>query len=593
MVKLAFCVIVEGDEKLENLKHLFGNLDGLFDSYHITANHTPYTEVKRWCTEMGYDFSYLKWSDDFSVQRNFNFARVPKGTDYICWADSDDVIINPQLIRGFAEKAKRGESDAVFFTYWYGAKFDGKPSIENFKEVELAQVRERLLRNGRIVWKKRLHESPVPIDGEKFVHSKIDYSKENPIVWLHLGADRNQSKEVIEKRTDRNRRLLELDLEDERKNGEADPRTLLYLMKIYTEYQNDRDLLQCIEMGKEYLLKSGWDEERAICYKLMATCMGHFGQHEDSRDLLMNALKEFPYDPLLYLHLARAYRNLENWSALKHWLKIGMSMELSTANAQMDNILELKVLGAELMLDYYLHGDRNVRKAWEAARLLNKVNPTPNNKNNELVLFDNKELDVATEHAHKLLSYYKDINREDLIAPTIENFVDSIKDLPFMVKLYNRYKEPRIWKDDEICYLASFGTEHFEKWSPRSLEKGIGGSETAVIYLSNYWQEMGYKVTVYGDPGKEEGFYNGVLWLPYYKFNSRDKFNIFIQWRHNSIVGKVSTKKFLIDLHDIWFSQSYLDKLDSIDKIMVKSEYQRRLGVGIPREKFEVVSNGI
>jgi tetratricopeptide (TPR) repeat protein len=592
-MKLAFCVIVEGDEKLEQLKRLMASVTGLFNSYHITANH-KHIKTEKWCKEKGYDFSYLKWSDDFSAQRNFNFARVPKDTDYICWADSDDVVIHADLIPEIAENAKKNEIDAVFFHYIYGAEFDGEPSPETFVKEELGQTRERLLKRGSIVWKKRLHESPVPIDGEKFVHSSIKYDEKYPIAWLHLGADRDQPQDAIVKRTARNRKMLEMDLADERKEGEADPRTLLYLMKLYAEESDNQELLlKCLDMGKEYIEKSGWDEERAVCYKLMATCMGHLGRHEDARDLLMNAIKEFPYDPLLYLHLARAYRNLENWGAMKHWMKIGMDLNLSEARAQMDNILELKVLGAELMLEFYLHGDKNIRKAWEASRLLNKVNPTDNNKQNEEYLFNRKELDLATEHAHKLLAYYKDIGKEDLIAPTIETFIEEIRELPFMIKLYNHYKEPKVWEEKEICYYATFGHDHFERWGPSSLKAGIGGSETAVIRLSQEWAKLGYKVTVYADPGKEMGEHDEVTWLPYYKFNPRDKFNIFIQWRDNSLAGKVSAKKFLVDLHDVYFPQAFLEKMDSIDTIMVKSVYQRDLGEGIPKEKYHIISNGI
>ena len=594
-MKLSFCIIVEGDVRLESLKRLMVSTKDVFDTVHITCNQTPHTKTKAWCKEKGYDFSYLKWNDDFSEQRNFNFSRVPKDTYYIIWADSDDVIIHSELIRKYAENAKTNSIDAVFFDYWYGAKFNGEPSLETFEEVELAQTRERLLKNGAIVWKKRLHESPVPIDGEKFIHSKVEYNEEkSPIAWLHLGADRDQGKEAAEKRMERNRRLLEMDLADERRESEADPRTLLYLMKIYAEHPQDKELLQkCIDMGEEYLYKSGWDEERAVCYKLIATCLGYLGKHEEAKNMLFNALSEYPYDPLFYFHLARAFRNLENWSAMKHWLKIGMSMDLKESRAQMDNILELKVLGSELMLEYYLHGERNIRKAWEASRLLNKVNPTKNNKNNEKYLFNRKELDIATEHAHKLLKYYKDIGNIEAIAPTIESLITEIKELPFMVKLYNRYKEPRVWNDDEICYFVSFGREHFEKWGPSSLESGIGGSETAVIQLSKEWAKLGYRVTVFGDPGKEEGLHDGVMWLHFYKFNQRDKFNIFIQWRDNYLSDKISCKKFIVDLHDIWFPQSYLSKLETIDKIHVKSEYQRDLGGDISKDKFNIISNGV
>ncbi len=593
MIKIAFCVIVEGDENLANLKRLLTSVRGVFTSYHITCNHKPCTKVRKFCLKEGYDFSFLRWDDNFSAQRNFNFNRVPKDTDYICWADSDDVIIRADLIPAIAENAEKQEIDAVFFHYIYGAEFDGEASVETFVREELGQTRERLLKRGTIIWKKRLHESPVPIDGEKFIHTSIKYDEQHPTTWLHLGADRDQPQEAIIKRTARNRRMLEMDLADERRDGEADPRTLLYLMKLYAEEQNNQELLlKCLDMGKEYIEKSGWDEERAVCYKLMATCMGHLGRHGDSRDLLMNAIKEFPYDPLLYLHLARAYRNLENWGAMKHWMKIGMSLDLSESRAQMDNILELKVLGAELMLEFYLHGDKNIRKAWEASRLLAKVNPTDNNKNNEEYLFNRKELDLATEHAHKLLNYYKDIGREEMIASTIESFIEEIRELPFMITLYNRYKDPKVWRSDEICYLANQG-EHFERWGPSSLEKGIGGSETAVIRLSQEWAKLGYRVTVYGDPGKEMGEHDGMNWLPYYKFNPRDKFNIFIQWRANNLAGKVSAKKFLVDLHDVFYEASFVEKQESIDRLMVKSNYQRSLAPSLPDNKFNIISNGI
>ena len=593
MTKISFCVIVEGDEKLDDLKRLMESTKDVFDSVHITTNYEPVDKVRAWCKKKRYDFTYLKWDDNFSEQRNFNFSRVPDDTDFICWADSDDVILNAPRLREIADLAKQNGHDAVFFTYWYGCKFDGEASEENFVEVEIQQKRERLLKKDSIVWKKRLHESPVPIDGVNFVHTKVEYSEENPIVWMHLGADRDQTEDGIVKRNIRNRRILELDLAEERAEGEADPRTLLYLMKIYAEQREDGDILRkCVDMGREYLLKSGWDEERAVCYKLMSSCMGTLGNHEEARDLLMNALTEYPYEPLLYLYLARTYRNLENWAAMKHWMKVGMSMRLEESRSQMDNILELKVLSAELMLEYAINADKNVRKMWEAAKLLNKVNPTKNNQYNEDMFFDRKELDIACESVHKLLNYYDEIGKIELIPSTIEGLAPEIKEVPFIKKMYNKYREPKVWEADEICYFANFGKEHLEKWSPESLKTGIGGSETAVIQLSKEWTKLGYRVTVYGDP-KEAGKYDGVVYLPFHMFNKRDKFNVFIQWRDNALAGKINAKKFYIDLHDVWFPQSFKVKMDSIDKIVVKSEYQRDLGDGVSKDKFLVISNGI
>jgi len=598
-MKIAHCIIVEGDNKLESLKRLLKSTEGLADTVHITTNggepdgkQTPVKKVEKWCKKMGYDYSHLPWSEDFSAQRNFNFERAPENTDYIIWSDSDDVIIGANRIRKIARLALQQNYDAVFFTYWYAAEFSGKPSLETFIEPEVIQMRERLIRPRKLIWKKRIHETPVPVD-ENYKYTQIRYSKGNPIAWLHLGAERNMPEEKMKARMVRNRRLLEMELADERKKGDADPRTLLYLMKIYAE-ETDQELLEkCIEMGKEYLVKSGWDEERATCCRIMANCMGKLGNSEEAKDFLHKAINEYPHDPLLYLHLSRAYFNLKNYSAMRHWLDIGVSMEVNKNSSGFNNILEMKILAAELNMKYYYLGDkRDINKAWKSARLLNRILPNKIHQQAEDQLYDIKRLNDASKNTHQIIKYLEDTKETEKIASLVEVLPKAIKRLPFANRYYQRYKEPKIWKDNEICYFANFGTEYVGKWDGNSLKTGIGGSETAVIRLSEEWTKQGYKVTVYGDP-KEPTEVNGVIYLPYHEFNQRDKFNIFIQWRHNHLVNKVSAKKFYIDLHDVWHDAGYHDKISGIDKIFVKSKYHRTLGENTPDSKFSIISNGI
>lgn len=597
-MKIAFCIITEGDNKLDSLKKLLDSVKDYVQSVHITANGGESDEstkkVEKWCKEKGYDYSFLKWNDNFSEQRNFNFSKAPKDTDFILWADSDDVIVGADQIPTIATIAKKNENDVVFFTYWYGCRFNGEPSNETLQDVELTQMRERLIRPDSTVWQKRIHETPIPVQGSRDSYTKVEYSEEHPIAWLHLGADRQMSEEAQSKRMARNQRLLELELNDERRDGGADPRTILYLMKIYAESSEDKILRECISLGQEYMAKSGWDAERAVCASMMSKCYGILGEYENARNFLLLSIKEYPYDPLLYLYLARVYFNMENYRAMKHWMDIAMTIEMDEAQTGFNNILELKVLTAELNLQYYMYGDkRNVRKSYKAASELYKLVPTENNKKNLDYLFDLKELDEASENAHKLIKYYEDIDKSEKIEQTINAMPDEMKKLPFAVGYFNKHSKPRIWGDKEICYYASFGREHFEKWSPASLNLGIGGSETAVIRLAQEWAKLGYKVTVYGDPGKEEGEIEGVRWLPYYKFNLKDKFNIFIQWRASFLAGKVSCKKFIVDLHDVWSEADYTGKIKKIDKIAVKSNYHRNFGQNISDDKFLIVSNGI
>lgn len=591
-MKLALCIIVEGDEKLESLRNAVQSARAIVSSVHITANREPHDKVKEWCKKEGFDFSYLPWNDSFSEQRNFNFDRAPKDTDYWLWMDSDDVIVHAELLPHIAEIAKQNEHDVVFFDYWYGAKFEGKPSLETFVENEIVQKRERLINYRKVKWNKRIHETPVPLDGQNFQYTQVGYTKEYPITWLHLGGDRDMSTEEIKRKMDRNQRLLELELADERKHGEADPRTILYLMKIYAESDNSETLEQCLSLGDEYLRKSGWDQERAVCLELTGKCLGKLGRHLEAKEHLLKAIDEYPYNPLLSLYLARTYFNLGNYRAMEFWMKIGMNLDLDETNTSMGNILELKVLSSELLLEFNLRGKRDVRKAYDAAKMLNKVYPTENNAQNEQFLKDMADLDTATEHAHKLLDWCKDNKREDLIEAIIDNLPENIKNLPFIIHYRNRFATPKIWGPKEICYFANFGQTHVEKWDGNSLAKGLGGSETAVIRLAEEWANNGWKVTVYGDPVREAEI-NGVTYKPFYAFNQKDNFNIFIQWRHPALAGKVSAKKFYVDLHDVTHSATFIEKIEHIDKIFVKSRFHASQLSDIPKEKIEVISNGI
>lgn len=588
-MKIALCLITKGDAELDNLKKAVKSAIIAVDSVHITANH-DHELTKKWCDEKGYDFSYLPWSDDFSAQRNFNFDRVPKGTDWILWMDSDDVIVGAELIRAIAQKSHEAGMEAVFFEYWYSCTFKGKPNRYNISTIDITQERERLLKVGSFVWKKRLHETPVPKDGNKSKYTLVPYTDSDPIVWIHMSADRYQSDNA--ERATRNRRILELDLADERANGEADPRTLLYLMKVYGESNDLDEKKKLVDMGKEYLTKSGWDQERGTCCRLMSVAYSELGDHIQAIKYAHRAIEEYPQEVVSYLYLSRAYYNADDYRKSEHWLNVALKMEMQQHSAPPSNILELKVVSTQLLLKLNYHYKKNIRKAWEYAKILAELDPTEQHINLEMALFDQKELDKACENVDKLTNYYIDIGREDLIPKTLVSLPNSMQKLPFVIKKYNKYKEPKTWGEDEICYFANFHGDHFEKWGSFSLNKGIGGSETAVIRLAQEWAKKGYKITIYGDP-PEAIQEPGITWLPWYSFNPRDHFNIFIQWRNNSLAGKINCKKYLVDLHDVWSDHSYKDKQHRYDKIMCKSNFHTEFGKDISKDKYAVISNGI
>uniref|UniRef100_A0A7C5UTW0 Uncharacterized protein n=1 Tax=candidate division CPR3 bacterium TaxID=2268181 RepID=A0A7C5UTW0_UNCC3 len=586
-MRIALSVIAKGDEELENLKKCVASFLPAVDGVFITANGKKTEKTKAWCKENGFNYSYLAWNDDFSAQRNFNFSQI-RGFDMILWSDSDDILIGADKLREVAEISYKNGFDCVFFTYYYGCLFDGEPTFENIKHVDLIQKRERLLKPNVFVWKGRLHETPVPIDNYQPRYTYVPYSKDYPIVYLHTEADRNPNAPKNIERMERNKRILELQLKEEREKGQADPRTLLYLMKIYVELQDQELWQKCIEMGYEYLSKSGWDEERAVCYQLMSKCYSQLGDNKKAEESIRGAIKEYPYEPLLYLYLTKYLFNQGKYNEMEHWLKIAVSMEEKDAS-QMNNEMEKKILGAELTFKFEYYVKRDIRKAYRAIKYLYDVSPT---KDVYFLLEEVKrlkELDEASEQTHKLIKYLEDKDKEEQIIPLIQSLPTEITNLEFAYYYFNKYKRPRVWKENEICYYAYLG-QHFEKWSPLSLNTGIGGSETAVIKLSKEWAKKGYVVVVYADVEKE-GVYDNVIWLPGYKFNPRDRFNIFIQWRSSSLAGKIKAKKFLVDLHDLYSPQAI--NWDKIDYVMVKSEYHKSLAGKENYQKIKVISNGV
>lgn len=592
MIKIAACLITKGDEELEYLKKAIDSVKDYVQEIHITAN-SDHKLTEEYCKNNGFDFSYLKWEKDFSAQRNFNFNRASSDVDYIFWMDSDDVLVNAQELPKIAQKAKDQELDCLYMTYLYSCTFDGERTFDNLKRIDIKQERERLLNPRKIRWVGRLHETPLQYEGVKFTHSAYRYGEDNPMVVLHTGAWTDEPKSLSIARNARNQEILELQLEGERAKGKPDPRTILYLMKIYAYSEDDELHKKNLQLGPEYIRSSGWDEEIATCWLLMAKSAGHFNEWEAAEKYIYQAMKAYPNRVETYLRLAEAEFFLHKHKDMKHWMDLALEMEQKHETASVDNQHLNSLLAAELTVRYYYDVERNLRKAFKASEMVYDLNPNEITEERMETLRQLADLDMACEHVDKLCRYFIAQGDKKAVLDLLQRLPQSIQLQPFSLNLLKKYQKPKIWAENEICYFANFGGKAIEEWSPRSLETGLGGSETAVIKLSQEWAKKGYKVTVYGDPGKDMGIIDGVTYLPYFYFNSKDKFNIFIQWRDGSLSDKISAKKFYVDLHDVTNAANFSGRLNTIDAIFVKSQAHRNLLKGVPDNKIRIISNGI
>ena len=145
-----------------------------------------------------------------------------------------------------------------------------------------------------------------------------------------------------------------------------------------------------------------------------------------------------------------------------------------------------------------------------------------------------------------------------------------------------------VWPEKSIVYYCGNTSE---PWSGKSIEKGIGGSETAVIKLSEEWVKKGYRVTVFCNCDSP-GMYRGVQYCHHSEFNVTDRFDIFISWRAIHVYNyfDIQARVALLDLHDIVSPAQITERVwKNVSKICVKSGYHAGL-LGNTQDKVAKVA---
>ncbi len=526
---------------------------------------------------------------NFAEARNvvFDLADKQKGYDWYTWADVDDILLSGNELRLVAKKAKLTEMDAVFFTYWYAIRLREDGTFSD-QDVEIEHTRERLMRPHMFKWVSRLHEVAVPKDGNykpKLTQYEYDPKIKQMCVWAHItDSDR------VTANMERNTKILEMQIKEEERK---DPRTIFYLAKTYFDMNNKVKDELAMFLLREYLEMSGWAEERANAWQYISKIYARRGDRQKAVDTLYESLKEFPNNHMTFLLLSKEYSEMGLHDKSDFYLETVLKMDPPKARTTIGNPLEVKYLAVSLKYNQCIrkvdldgaihwlkvrnelgqHADDGMIKTLEDARQLNQMG-------------------VAVFNYAKWLKDNGHINK---IPALLESMPNDLGREPFAHYIANEVKEPKVWDSKSIVYYASWGTEHFEEWSPKSLEKGIGGSETAVIELARRWAQMGYKVTVFGDPRDNEGVYEGVEYRPWYEINWNDQFYTLILWRSPHLLDRnIKAYNLYMDLHDVASNLDWTpERVKKIDRVFFKSQFHRRMIPNLPDSKVAVISNGI
>lgn len=124
------------------------------------------------------------------------------------------------------------------------------------------------------------------------------------------------------------------------------------------------------------------------------------------------------------------------------------------------------------------------------------------------------------------------------------------------------------------------------KFSPIDINTGgIGGSETAVVFMAKAWQAMGCQVVVY--TAGETGIYDGVWYRHSSQFSVEHKSDVFISWRIPTAFqyGRPNATTTIFWCHDLGYpiqlpglpkNEFPKEWVDAMDYVMVLSKFHEK-----------------
>lgn len=490
------------------------------------------------------------WNNRFDEARNVAQSLVI--SDYWFWIDCDDVF-DFRAIPKLVEIADEGGYDQIMLPYNYAQDENGNCIAFHW--------RERLLRTSHpFTWKGWVHETPITPTPYKAHRVNVEV--------LH-----NNGNDHVKDSLERNHKILLAATAES-----DDPRYMLYLG---TSHHARGEYGEAIEMLDQFNKVSGSTEDIYRSLTCMSECAYLMHKPNAAINYALQAAALIPQNPQAYWLLAQWEAEQENWKESLEWVRVsetksdpqGMSVYDPTSRDR----ARLIAAQCHSMLKNYNSG-----LAW-----LRKVSASNETRQELEPLFENEA------------------NAETFIAllPKVKKYFVSEKalydslvyDLQYDVRLRGLRElvtEPKTWSDKSIVFLCGEG---YESWGAHTLDKGMGGSEEAIVYLSREMAKLGYEVTIYGAVDDKmidgEGTNEAVVYLPWYELDRRDNFNIFVAWRAPEFTEYITAKVKIVDVHDVLQPGIVKDYPDVT--YFVKSLYHRNLYPKLADDKFRVIGNGI
>ena len=564
MTSVTLAVICK--DEIDDIDRIIHDYVEYFDELHFAVDDQKVFDdcVEAYRVNPNIKFFKYEWINDFAHKRNWLADKCH--TDYYFTIDSDDEIAEPQNVKKVAERAEANKFAIVYGFYVYATDKDGN--------VNAAHWKERLVKNTlNLVWNKKIHENIVP--REMAGHN---FDLDDRLVVKHL-----KTYEEIEKSNERNLKYLVEEWNQDKEK--TDPRTIAYLGRVFTamgDFKKGRYFLE------KHIELSGWDEDRHLSWCQLSTLHRLQENYPQAIACAFEALAEKPDYPDGYLALHDIYFYQENWLKAIEWGEMGLKKEPPR------NFIVTDPSGytwrPALSLSYCYWSLGEFEKAMKLFKFAKKLAPSVEFiKQNEASYIEGVDRANYLDKMLWLINYLNE-NDKDKVITLVKSIPEKFFENETVALMRNKFLPPTNWDNNSVIIYCG---NTADPWNPKSIDKGVGGSEEACIHLSKELTKLGYEVIVYNNC-TEEGIWDGVRYLNHVKFNPKDNYNILIGWRCNPFKFGIQASKKIIWCHDIPNFDLTEDNVKQIDKFVMLSKYHASLlDRVVPDEKIFISTNGL
>ncbi len=596
LVAWTLIVKADTDEEAPLLSQALASINGYVDEIFIQLNAPKGKAISQTIRQIAETYTKevftYQWTGNFVDARNDIFSKVPKKFDWIGWMDTDDTVDNPEMIQPvIAIMPKDVNGISLLYDYEH----------DDYGNTTVSLLTNRIVRNNNtFTWKSSIDDDEVSVHEALTAKISTRSVYNDEIKLVHHADGKKRQASLI-----RNIKLLQDMYNRHKKKGIVDPRILYYLATHYFDagqYDMTLDLLI------EYLKLSGWSEERSDANYYIGNILSKRGKDKEvtAKRAYLEALGENPNNLKAYIGLAELDSKNERYDQAIEWLEKGNAIKVGvTKIVRHEDKYELYRLLAQ---SYANVGGKKLEDALKYANKALKLHTFDENAKENRDLIANLVKHRDDQRAAFRLIKKLESEKADVL-PLIDSLPKDLQDTIPVVDARQRHTPPTKWGKKSIVIYV--GQSPLGIWGPWSMnEGGVGGSEEAVIRLSEELCKAGWDVTVFGCPGERAGDFvvcrkegkkkhiEGIVhWKQYWEMNAKDEFNILISWRAIHFYDyKFKAKKKYVWFHDIVPEEEITtDRIKHFDKAIFVSKYHsdRPEFKAIPNKKKFISANGI